>query len=350
MTDFAGYMMPIQYSGIQEEHMAVRQKAGLFDVSHMGEFMVEGEDALAVLQKITTNNVKSLKIGQAQYTLMTNEEGGIIDDLIIYRLDEQKYLMVVNASNIKKDWDWLIENKTLNCRTENVSEQTGLIALQGPKAIQILKRLTDSDIESLEYYHCMMGQVAGASSVLISATGYTGSGGFELYINSDQLVSVWNDIWEIGQQEGLQLAGLGCRDTLRLEMGYCLYGNDIDETTSPLEAGLGWVTKLKKTDFIGQSALIKQKEKGVVRKLIGFKMDGKRVARSGYNILDGKGKVVGEVRSGTFSPCLQTPIGLGYIPKDYEINNKRITISNGRKNFDAEIVKTPFINVNEYGN
>lgn len=349
MTDFAGFQMPIQYSGIQEEHMAVRQKAGLFDVSHMGEFIVEGKNAMAVLQKITTNNIATIDIGQAQYTLMTNEQGGIIDDLIIYRLAENKFMLVVNAANIKKDWDWLIENKTLECYTENISEGMGLIALQGPKAIEILKELTAVEIEKIKYYHFKAGAVAGIENVLISATGYTGSGGFELYVDQSQISTVWNEIWSMGQKRGLQLAGLGCRDTLRLEMGYCLYGNDIDETTSPLEAGLAWVTKLKKGDFIGRSALIKQKSKGIVNKLVGFEIAGKRVARAGFTLQDEKSLAIGKVTSGTFSPCLQKPIGLGYIPATYADNQEQIWVSNGRKTWEAVLVKPPFINIDTYG-
>lgn len=350
MTDFAGYQMPIQYTGIQEEHMAVRNHAGMFDVSHMGEFLVEGNEALKVLQKITTNDLAKIKIGQAQYTTMTNEKGGILDDLIIYRMGEQQYMMVVNASNIRKDWDWLIENKSRDCYTENVSENTGFIALQGPRAVDILKKVTDDPIDRIKFYHFGVGNVAGVDGVIISNTGYTGSGGFELYVDAGSIARVWEAIVESGENLELALAGLGARDTLRLEMGYCLYGNDIDENTTPLEAGLGWVTKLKsKESFIGKEALVKQKSKGIVTTLIGFELGGRRVARSGFSICDREQNEIGTVRSGTYSPCLQKPIGLGYVSVNYAKSNAEILVSNGKKYFEGKIVKPPFINVKNYG-
>lgn len=350
MTDFAGYQMPIQYTGIQEEHMAVRNSVGMFDVSHMGEFIVEGNEALAVLQKITTNDLSRTKVGQAQYTTMTNEKGGIIDDLIIYRMNKHKYMMVVNASNIRKDWDWLIENKPRDCYTENISESIGLIALQGPDATNILDKITKENIRNIPFYHFSVGKVANTENVIISNTGYTGSGGFELYVENEYLGEVWEAIVKAAEEYELALAGLGARDTLRMEMGYCLYGNDIDENTTPLEAGLGWITKLKSKDsFIGKEALVKQKSKGVVNTLIGFELGGRRVARSGFVICNRAQKEIGAVSSGTYSPCLQKPIGLGYVPVNYVKNNKEILVSNGKKYFEGRIVKPPFINVKNYG-
>ncbi|HLU95027.1 MAG TPA: glycine cleavage system aminomethyltransferase GcvT [Membranihabitans sp.] len=348
MTDFSGFQMPVQFTRIQDEHMAVRQNAGIFDVSHMGEFLVEGAGALALLEKITTNTVSALAIGQAQYTLMTNPEGGIIDDLIIYRLGEQSYLLVVNAGNIRKDWDWIIENKSLDTYTSNESENTGLIALQGPGAGEILQKLTPVPLDEIAYYHFKKGPVSGIQDVIISATGYTGSGGFELYTEASQIEKLWNDICEAGADSGLLRAGLGARDTLRLEMGFGLYGQDIDDSTSPLEAGLGWVTKLDKDFFIGQDALVKQKSKGVVNRLKCFVLDDKRVARTGYTIHATDHKKIGEVRSGTFSPCLQRPIGMGYIDTRLLKKASRILISNGKKFFEGEIVKPPFVNVKDY--
>ncbi len=348
MTDFSGYEVPLQYSRIQEEHMAVRQHAGLFDVSHMGEFMVEGEGALALLEKITTNKVADISVGQAQYTLMTNPHGGIIDDLIIYRLEEKQYMLVVNAGNINKDWNWIIENKSYDSVTRNIASDTGLIALQGPASIEILQSLTSEDLSKISFYHFTKGTVGDVSDVLISATGYTGSGGFELYIDNDQVVKLWETIISAGENQGLMRAGLGARDTLRLEMGYCLYGQDIDEQTTPLEAGLGWVTKLKKGSFVGQDALAKQKSKGVVERLKCFELNDKRVPRAGYTIHTMDKKKIGEVRSGTFSPCLQKPIGMGYVNTHLLEKNKQVLISNGKKYFEGNIVKPPFVNVKDY--
>lgn len=348
MTDFSEFQMPVQFTRIQDEHMAVRENAGIFDVSHMGEFLVEGPGALPLLEKITTNKVSAMTVGQAQYTLMLNPEGGIVDDLIIYRLGDNSFLMVVNAGNIRKDWDWLIENKSLDTDTRNMSEETGLIALQGPRAIEILQKLTSVTLRDIPYYHFRNGEVSGIPDVLISATGYTGSGGFELYVGSDQIVHLWEAICAVGEDHGMLRAGLGARDTLRLEMGYSLYGQDIDEQTTPLEAGLSWVTKLNKEYFIGQDALVKQKSKGVVYRLKCFVLNDKRVPRTGYTIHDTNKKKIGEVRSGTFSPCLQKPIGMGYIHTDFLNKGSQLVISNGRKYFEGNIVKPPFVNVNDY--
>lgn len=348
MTDFSGFQMPVQFSKIQDEHMAVRQNAGIFDVSHMGEFIVEGEGALDLLEKITTNKVSDLNIKQAQYTLMTNAQGGIIDDLIIYRLEEKKYLLVVNAGNIEKDWNWIIENKSYDAITRNISVETGLIALQGPKAANILQELTDVNLKDIATYHFRSGELCGVPNVLIAATGYTGSGGFEIYVGNENLEKVWDSICASGEKHGLLRAGLGARDTLRLEMGYSLYGQDIDEQTSPIEAGLGWVTRLNKGPFPGRDVLIKQKSKGVVERLKCFELNDRRVPRNGYTIHKTDKKKIGEVRSGTFSPCLQKPIGMGYINTSLLKKDKQILISNGKKYFEANLVKPPFVNVKEY--
>jgi len=348
MTDFSGFQMPVQFSKIQDEHMAVRQKAGIFDVSHMGEFIVEGKGALILLENLTTNKVSDISIGQAQYTLMTNPHGGIIDDLIIYRLGEDKYMLVVNAGNIKKDWNWIIENKSYDSQALNISAETGLIALQGPRSIEILQKLTKIAIQDIPFYHFQKGEVSGVKDVLISATGYTGSGGFELYVDVGHLVKLWDDICDAGEGLGLMRAGLGARDTLRLEMGYSLYGQDIDEQTTPLEAGLGWITKLEKEAFIGRQALVKQKSKGVVDRLKGFELNDRRVPRTGYTIHNSDERMIGKVRSGTFSPCLQRPIGMGYIKSGLLKGDKKLLISNGKKYFEGNIVKPPFVNVKNY--
>lgn len=348
MTDFSGFHMPVQFSRIQDEHMAVRQNVGIFDVSHMGEFLVEGAGALDFLEKITTNRVAKLKVGQAQYTLMCNPQGGIIDDLLVYRLGEQSYMLVVNAGNIEKDWDWVIENKSLDTFTQNISDRMGLIALQGPKAKSILQRF-GAEIEGLPNYYCKKGEIADYQDILISTTGYTGSGGFELYVPVDDLEGLWDLLCAEGEREGLLRAGLGARDTLRLEMGYCLYGQDIDEETTPLEAGLGWVTDLKKEYFIGKDALIKQKSKGVVDQLKCFELEDKRVARPGFTIHRNDYKKIGVVRSGTFSPCLQKPIGMGYVKVGLLKEDSRVMLSNGKKCFEGRIVKPPFVNVKDYG-
>lgn len=348
MAEFAGYEMPIQYTRIQDEHMAVRSKAGIFDVSHMGEILVEGEGALTLLEKLTTNKVASLSIGQAQYTLMTNPEGGIMDDLLIYRLGNKNYLLVVNAGNTAKVWNWIIENKTYDTETRNISADTGLIALQGPRSADILQNLTSINVTDILFYHFKRGEVGGVSDVLISATGYTGSGGFELYVPNEFLLSVWSELCDAGVDKGLMRAGLGARETLRLEMGYCLYGNDIDEDITPFEAGLGWITKMEKDEFTGKDALMKQKSKAVVRTLKGFILNDKRVPRSGYTIHNMDQKKIGEVTSGTFSPCLQKPIGLGYINTSLMESDKTILVSNGIKFFQGEIIKPPFVNVKDY--
>jgi len=352
MASFAGYNMPISYTSINEEHQAVREKVGVFDVSHMGEFIVRGKDALPFLQKITTNDVSTLEIGEIQYSCMPNLEGGIMDDLLVYRLSEENcsegeraYMLVVNAGNIIKNWEWIATQNDHNIHILNISDRTGLLAVQGPNATEMLQQMTDIDLSSIKYYNFVKGDFAGMSNVLISATGYTGSGGFEIYVNSDQLPTLWDSMMKLGKNFGLVPAGLGARDTLRLEMGYCLYGNDIDETTSPLEAGLGWVTKLKKGEFNSSEIFAKQKEEGVRKKLMAFIIEDRRVPRHGYIIEDKAGNKIGTVTSGTMSPSLGIPIGMGYIDTDHAKVKNPIVINTGKKKLAGELVKAPFLKV-----
>jgi aminomethyltransferase len=349
MAEFAGYNMPIVYSGIIEEHVQVRQKVGVFDVSHMGEFIVRGTEALDFLQKVTSNDVSKLEIGDVQYSCLPNSEGGIVDDLLVYRLPEDQcaegeraYMLVVNASNIEKDWNWLTKNNHYQARMINISDETGLIAVQGPLAVKALQSLCDVDLASMKYYSFTKGKMAGIENVIISATGYTGAGGFELYVPAEHLEHLWQSVMQAGKEYEIQPAGLGCRDTLRLEMGYCLYGNDIDDTTSPLEAGLGWITKLNKGEFNSSSIFSKQKQEGLVKKLVGFEMKDKRVPRHGYNICTQEGTPVGVVTSGTMSPSLEKPIGMGYVPSDMASVGQTIWIEIGKKYQEATIVKLPF--------
>jgi len=351
MADFAGYEMPIVYSSIQEEHRAVRERVGLFDVSHMGNFLFQGPEATEWLNHVTTNNVSRLKVGQAQYTCLPNSSGGIVDDLLIYRLEdvheEEQFMAVVNAANIEKDWNWMHSHKhDRNAKSTNTSDQTALLALQGPKAKEVLSALTEVEVADIPFYHFSQGTVAGVPNVIISATGYTGSGGFELYLPADQAEKVWKAIMEAGAPHDILPCGLGARDTLRLEMGYCLYGNDIDDSTSPLSAGLGWITKLKsKGAFVGRSIIEKQKEEGLKQKLVGFKVEGRRVPRKDYTILDAHGEPIGRVTSGTLSPSLGTPIGMGYVEKEQSAIGQKIQIDLGKKQLQAEIVKPPFVKV-----
>ncbi|TVR79588.1 MAG: glycine cleavage system aminomethyltransferase GcvT [Chitinophagaceae bacterium] len=345
MAEFAGYEMPIQYSGIQDEHFAVRENAGLFDVSHMGEFLVEGPQALDLIQKVTSNDASKLIPGKAQYSAFINENGGIIDDLIVYCLSESKFLLVVNASNIEKDFNWIQSHNTFDTNLKNISDEISLLALQGPKAVEILKKITDFDIESIKFYHFGIGKVAGFEDVIISGTGYTGSGGFELYFKPDYAPAIWESLMKAGGEMGLKPAGLGARDTLRLEMGYCLYGNDIDDTTNPLEAGLGWITKTQK-DFIGKEIILKAKEEGINRKLSGFVMTERGIPRKGYDILNENKEIVGKVTSGTQSPSLKEAIGLGYIDKKTIDSESDIFIAIRNKNVRAKITKPPFVKVN----
>jgi aminomethyltransferase len=351
MAAFAGYNMPISYAGIKEEHHCVRTNVGVFDVSHMGEFIVRGKDALAFVQKITSNDAAKLEIGQAQYSCFPNREGGIVDDLLVYRLSEDNcsegekaFMLVVNASNIEKDWNWISQfSKDFTLKMVNISHNTGLLAIQGPNAMEVIQKLTDVDLSIIPYYHFTKGIVAGLSNILISATGYTGAGGFELYCTASQTEKLWDALFEAGKELNIQPIGLGARDTLRLEMGYCLYGNDIDDTTSPIEAGLGWITKTKKGDF-NSCALFKQQiTEGVKRKLIGFELTDRRVPRQGYIIEDIEGNEIGVVTSGTSSPSLDVPIGTGYVKKGFDTEGGEIFIAfGGGKKLAAKVVKMPF--------
>jgi aminomethyltransferase len=345
MAEFAGYYMPISYTGIIDEHAAVRNNAGVFDVSHMGEFILKGEKALDLIQRVTTNDAAKLTAGKAQYSCFTNEDGGIVDDLIVYCIEENKvYMIVVNASNIEKDWNWLNRFNTNNVEMHNVSDKTGLLAIQGPNATKILQPLTDSDILNLKYYTFIKGKFAGVENVLVSATGYTGSGGVEIYFEDkdDNAVKIWNAIFEAGQPHGLKPIGLGARDTLRLEMGFCLYGNDIDDTTTPLEGGLGWITKFTK-DFTAREVLERQKTEGISRKLVGFEMIDKGIPRHGYDITDENGNKIGEVTSGTQAPSLTKAIGMGYVSKPFSPIDSKIFIRVREKLLEAKVVKMPFV-------
>lgn len=344
MAEFAGYNMPISYSGINDEHMAVRKNAGVFDVSHMGEFILKGKNALELIQRVTSNDASKLTTGKAQYSCLPNYTGGIIDDLIVYCIEENKvYMLVVNASNIEKDWNWISKQNTGNAEMHNISDKTGLLAIQGPNATKILQPLTDMDILNLKYYTFVKGKFAGVDNVLVSATGYTGSGGIEIYFEEKDGAAdkIWDAIFGIGEPEGLKPIGLGARDTLRLEMGYCLYGNDIDDTTSPLEAGLGWITKFTK-DFIGRDILELQKTKGVNRKLVGFEMMEKGIPRHGYDIKEFGGETIGHVTSGTQSPSFGKAIGMGYVRTDFTALGTDIYIKVRDKLLQAKVVKVPF--------
>lgn len=341
MVPFAGYTMPIQYEGLKHEHNIVRTAVGVFDVSHMGEFFLKGQNALDLLQKISSNDASKLTPGKAQYSCMPNEDGGIIDDLIIYMIDEQTYLLVVNASNIEKDWNWIEKHNDLGVVLEDASEEYTLLAIQGPKAAEAMQSLTPTDLKNIKFYTFEKGEFAGASNVIISATGYTGSGGFEIYVKNKDAEKVWDNVFEAGKSFGIEAIGLGARDTLRLEMGYCLYGNDIDETTSPLEAGLGWITKFTKP-FINSEALAKQKEEGVKRKLVAFELIDKGIPRHDYPIHDKAGNAIGRVTSGTMSPSLNKAIGLGYVPIEFKEVGTEVYIQIRNKSIKAEVVKLPF--------
>ncbi len=349
MAEFAGYNMPISYAGIKEEHHAVRKNVGVFDVSHMGEFIVKGKQALDLVQWVTSNDASKLAPGQAQYSCLPNGSGGIVDDLLVYRLfddmcaeGEQAFMLVVNASNMEKDWNWISQHNKFDTRLINISDQTGLLAIQGPNAAKALQSLTDVNLADIEYYTFVKGRFAGVDNVIISATGYTGAGGFELYADTQHTVHLWNAIFEAGAHLQIQPIGLGARDTLRLEMGYCLYGNDIDDTTSPLEAGLAWITKLQKGDFINSDFLKKQKTEGLQRKLVGFVVKDRRVPRHGYAIEDKNGNEIGVVTSGTQSPSLEIPIGMGYVAMPQSAIGSDIYIAIGGKKLQAEVVRLPF--------
>lgn len=346
IIDFGGFDMPVQYKGIKQEHTAVREKAGLFDVSHMGEFFITGEQSLSLIQKVTINDASKLKPGKAQYTAMCHEHGGIVDDLLVYMLDEFRYMLVVNASNIEKDLQWIRSQNSMNADIENRSDAIALLALQGPESVSILQKLTETDVSSIQFYTFETGNVAGEDEVIISATGYTGEKGFELYINTDKAdpVKIWQKILEAGKVYGIEPAGLGARDTLRLEMGFALYGNDITKDTHPIEARMGWLTKFDKGDFIGKSALLNEKEKGIMRKLIGFELlEPRNVPRSGYKIKDKEGNEIGFVTSGTHSITLNKGIGMGYITSDKANEGEKIYIQIRKKQAEAIVTKPPFI-------
>ncbi len=342
MVEFAGYDMPVRYTSLTEEHMAVRTSVGVFDVSHMGEFLIEGVGALNLLQSISSNDVSKLVDGQAQYSCMPNAEGGIIDDLIIYRMNALTYLVVVNASNIQKDWDWLKKHNTFDAQMTDLSNQMSLIAVQGPKAGQLLQSLTDIPLSDIKYYHFVKGTIANIPNTIISATGYTGSGGFELYVDNNRAPELWESIFSQTSDIQVLPAGLGARDTLRLEKGFCLYGNDIDDTTSPIEAGLSWITKFNH-DFVNHEALRLQKEQGVNRKLVGFKMLEKGIPRHGYDITNEKGEIIGHVTSGTISPLLDVGIGLGYVQTAHAKINDAIFIQIRKNSLPAVVTKLPFV-------
>ena len=344
MAPFAGYNMPISYTGINDEHHAVRNNAGVFDVSHMGEFILKGEGALDLIQRVTTNDASKLTNGKAQYSCLTNENAGIVDDLLVYCVEENKvYMLVVNASNIEKDWEWIMRHNTGNVEMHNISDKTALLAIQGPNATKILQSLTDMDILNLKYYTFVKGVFAGVENVLVSATGYTGAGGVEIYFEDkdDNAEKIWNAIFEVGAPKGLKPIGLGARDTLRLDMGYCLYGNDIDDFSTPLEAGLAWITKFTKP-FTSSEYLQKQKANGVEKKLVGFEMIDKGIPRHDYRIKDAEGNLIGRVTSGTQSPSLGKAIGLGYVRTDLSGLDSEIYVEVRDKLLKAKVVKIPF--------
>jgi len=342
MVPFAGYLMPVQYSGLLDEHHCVRNNVGVFDVSHMGEFRVRGERALDLVNSVTSNDASKLVIGKVQYSCLPNETGGIVDDLLVYKVSDQEYFLVVNASNIDKDWNWISKfNSEFGCEMTNESDYTSLLAVQGPKAAQVLQKLTDMNLGSMEYYTFQVGRFAGHDNVLISSTGYTGAGGFEVYFPNEIAQDIWDKIFAAGAELGIKPIGLGARDTLRLEMGFCLYGNDIDDTTSPLEAGLGWITKFTK-EFTNSANLKAQKEQGVSRKLVGLEMIDKGIPRHGYEIADANGVIVGVVTSGTQSPSLSKAIGMGYVPTALASAGSEVFIQVRGKGLKAEVVPIPF--------
>jgi len=341
MVPFAGYNMPVQYAGINVEHETVRKGVGVFDVSHMGEFILKGEKALDLIQRVTSNDASKLYDGKVQYSCLPNEDGGIVDDLLVYRIDQKTYMLVVNASNIEKDWNWISKFNTEGAEMKDISERTSLLAVQGPKAADALQSLTDIDLGSMEYYTFKKGTFAGIDNVVLSATGYTGAGGFEIYVDNKDAEKLWNAVFEAGAAFGIKPIGLGARDTLRLEMGFCLYGNDIDDATSPLEAGLGWVTKFSK-EFTNSAALQQQKQDGTKRKLVGFEMIDRGIPRHDYGIVDADGNTIGKVTSGTQSPSLQKAIGMGYVNNEFAKEGSEIFISIRDNKVKAKVVKPPF--------
>jgi aminomethyltransferase len=341
MLPFAGYNMPILYEGVNAEHETVRNAVGVFDVSHMGEFILSGPNALALIQKVTSNDAATLTIGRAQYSCLPNNEGGIVDDLIIYKMKDEEYLLVVNASNIDKDWEWISAHNDLGVDMKNLSDDYSLLAIQGPKAVEAMQALSSIDLGAITYYHFEVADFAGRDNVIISATGYTGSGGFEIYCKNEDAEHIWNKVFEAGAAYGIKPIGLAARDTLRLEMGFCLYGNDINDTTSPLEAGLGWITKFNK-EFTNSENLKKQKEAGVTKKLVAFEMQERAVPRHDYEIVNASGTVIGVVTSGTMSPSMNKGIGLGYVTAENSTIDSDIFIRIRKNDVAAKVVKLPF--------
>ncbi|MFL2570672.1 MAG: glycine cleavage system aminomethyltransferase GcvT [Parvicellaceae bacterium] len=341
MVPFAGYNMPVQYEGVNLEHETVRNSVGVFDVSHMGEFILKGPNALNLIQKVSSNDASKLFPGRAQYSCLPNDQGGIVDDLLIYMLKEEEYLLVVNASNIEKDWNWIAKHNSYGVEMLNVSDDWSLLAVQGPKAKEVLQQLTEVNLDEVSYYHFTKGLFAGVDNVILSATGYTGSGGFELYIPNAVAENVWNRLFEVGESFGIKPIGLAARDTLRLEMGFCLYGNDINDTTSPLEAGLGWITKFSK-EFVNSDQLKIQKENGITKKLVGFELIDRGIPRNGYDITNADGDKIGHVTSGTMGPSVKKAIGLGYVDLAYAVEGKEIFLAIRNKQIAAKVVKFPF--------
>ncbi len=345
MLPFAGFEMPIQYEGVNAEHETVRNNVGVFDVSHMGNFFVEGPEALDFLQYITSNDVAKLRPGKVQYSCFPNETGGIVDDLLVYQLGDNKYMLVVNGANLEKDWNWINKYASnYDVQLKNLSDQYSILAVQGPNSPELLQRIAgdSADLKNLKFYTWTTADLAGHKDILVSATGYTGEKGYEIYVDNKYVQDIWEELFKQGEDLGIKPIGLGARDTLRLEKGYCLYGNDIDDTTSPIEAGLGWITKFTK-DFVNAENLKKQKEEGVKRKLVGFKLKDKGIARHGYDIVNEKGDKIGVVTSGTMSPTLKEAIGMGYVPKEYSKPGNEIFIQIRKKQIPAEIVKLPFV-------
>jgi aminomethyltransferase len=341
MVPFAGYNMPVQYEGVNAEHETVRNGVGVFDVSHMGEFLITGLNALALIQKVTSNDASKLTIGKAQYSCLPNDDGGIVDDLIVYMIKEEQYLLVVNASNIEKDWNWIQAKNDVGADMKDLSEDYSLLAIQGPKAVEAMQSLSSHDLSEIKFYNFIVGDFAGIEHIIISATGYTGSGGFEIYCKNSDVKQVWDKVFEAGASYGIKPIGLAARDTLRLEMGFCLYGNDLNDTTSPIEAGLGWITKFTK-EFTNSEALEAQKRHGPDRKLVAFTLDERGVPRQGYDIVDGNGNKIGEVTSGTMSPSLGIGIGLGYVPPILTDIGSKIHIQIRKNAVPATVVKLPF--------
>lgn len=341
MVDFAGFYMPVQYTGVNHEHEVVRNGVGVFDVSHMGEFLLTGDKALELIQKVTSNDASKLGVGKVQYSCLPNDKGGIVDDLLVYKIKENQYLLVVNASNIEKDWNWISGYNDLGVEMRNLSDDYSLLAIQGPKTIEAIQSLTSVDLNSIPYYSFKVGDFAGVEHVIISATGYTGAGGFEIYCKNSEVEQIWNKVFEAGKEYGIEPIGLAARDTLRLEMGYCLYGNDIDDTTSPIEAGLGWITKFTK-DFINFDYFKNQKEQGVSKKLVGFEMIEKGIPRHDYEIADVEGNIIGKVTSGTMSPTLKKGIGMGYISINFSNIDSEIFIKIRNSAVKAKVVSLPF--------